>query len=83
MLYVFNGKLYILETSKLCHQLHDKSEENLFKLDGCFKIVKHRCSLNYVSESVSFESKNYREHFITKCGNQLKIQPENEDCGDF
>ena len=37
-------------------KLHDKSEENIFKLDGCFKIVKHRCSLNYVSESVSFES---------------------------
>ena len=64
-------------------KLHDKSDENIFKLDGCFKIVKHRCTLNYVSESVTFESKNFPDRYITKCGNQLKIQQDNEDCGDF
>ena len=63
-------------------KLHKKSDDDLFKQDACFGITKHLCSLNYISESVSFYSRNYVDHLITKCGNQLKIMPETGDnCG--
>jgi len=59
-------------------KLHDRADDDLFKKDSCFLIVDDKCGAG----SVSFYAVNYPDHLITKCGNQLRIEPETGDtCG--
>ena len=61
--------------------LHDEDSSDIFKQDSCFKIMKHRCNNNDESQSVTFESRNYPGHFITKCGDQMRISTDADNCG--
>jgi len=59
-------------------KLHDRADDDLFKKDSCFLIVNDKCGAG----SVSFYAVNYPDRLITKCGNQLRIEPETGDtCG--
>ena len=59
-------------------KLHDRADDDLFKKDSCFLIVDDKCGAG----SVSFYAVNYPDLLITKCGNQLRIEPQTGDtCG--
>ena len=78
--FLYPGKFWRHQNNIL--KLHERADDDLFKEDACFKMTKHLCSLNYVSESISFYSRNFPDKLITKCGNQLKIESESDSCGD-
>ena len=73
---LYPGKFWRHQNSDV--KLHDRINEDLFKRDSCFLITKNKCN----ADSVSFYSFNYPDRLITKCGNQLRIEPEFGDaCG--
>ena len=73
---LYPGKFWRHQNSDV--KLHDRINEDLFKRDSCFLITKNKCN----ADSVSFYSFNFPDRLITKCGNQLRIEPEFGDaCG--
>ena len=61
-------------------KLHEKGNEDIFKQDSCFKMIKSSCSGIVGSQSVTFESRNFPGYFISECDNQIKI--DENYCGD-
>ena len=58
-------------------RLHDKSNSDLYKKDSCFKISKQLCE-----GSVSLYAVNFPGHLVTKCGDRLRLNRENDFCGN-
>ena len=61
-------------------KLHEKNDQSIFKEDSCFRIIKDQCPGLAGTQSVKFESRNFPDHFISKCGDQIKI--DQNYCGD-
>ena len=54
-------------------KLHEKTNEDIFKQDSCFRMIKDECSGITGTHSVTFESRNFQDYYISKCDNQIKI----------
>ena len=61
-------------------KLHKNENQGVFLDDSCFKMIQNQCSAIVGSKSVTFESKNFPGRFISKCGDEMKI--DDKYCGD-
>ena len=76
----FPGKFWRHSHSNV--KLQDKTDDDLFIKDACWRISKGNCDINQLANSVSFFSFNFQDQLITKCGNHLKIESDSGgSCG--